>query len=77
MAKPVLVNLKEISSKNINKNKIFKLNFSSTNFDEFINKQALLMSQISLSSKNLLKIPKDIDAKEKKRLEGLFSFSLS
>lgn len=69
LAKPLLVNLKELSSKNINKNKIFKLNFSLTNFDEFINKEALLMSQISLSSKNLLKIPKDLDATEKKKLE--------
>jgi len=68
LGKPILIDLKEAISKNVNKHRIFKLNFSSNEFGEFINKESLLMSQITLSSKNLLKVPKGITVDEKKQI---------
>jgi hypothetical protein len=65
LGKNILLYLNEIKAKNINKNNIFKLELVSPNIDEFINKEALLMSQISLSSKNLLKIPSGSSQYEK------------
>ena len=55
LGKNVLLYLNEIKAKIINKNHIFKLELLSDEVDNFINKEALLMSEISLSSKNLLK----------------------
>ena len=68
LGKPVLIDYKETISKNISKNNIFKLDNISPQFFEFINKQTLLMSQIALSTKNLLKAPKGAAEDEKKRI---------
>ena len=68
LGKPILIDLKEAISKDVNKHRIFKLNFPSNEFDDFINKESLLMSQIALSTKNLLKAPKGATIEEKKRV---------
>ena len=68
LGKPILIDLKEAISKNINKHRIFKLNFSYNEFNDFINKESLLMSQIALSTKKLLKPPKGATIEEKKRI---------
>tara|TARA_B110001450_G_scaffold144653_1_gene135306 strand:- start:4540 stop:6072 length:1533 start_codon:yes stop_codon:yes gene_type:complete len=68
LGKPILIDLKEAISKNVNKHRIFKLNFSYNEFDDFINKESLLMSQIALSTKKLLKAPKGATIEEKKRI---------
>lgn len=68
LGKPILIDYKQVISKNINKHRIFKINFSSSEFDDFINKESLLMSQIVLSTKNLLKAPKGSTLDEKKRI---------
>ena len=68
LGKPILIDLKEAISKDVNKHRMFKLNFSSNEFDDFINKESLLMSQIALSTKNLLKAPKGVTIEEKKRI---------
>ena len=65
LGKPILINLKEIISKKINKHRIFKVNFLNNNFQDFINNNALLMSQISLSNKMLLKSSKSLTKAEK------------
>ena len=65
LGKNILLHLNEIKGKNINKNNIFKLELLSPKLDEFINKEALLMSQISLMSKNLLKAPSGLSQLEK------------
>lgn len=70
LGKPILIDYKQVISKNINKHRIFKINFSSSEFDDFINKESLLMSQISLSTKNLLKAPKGITIDEKKEFDA-------
>ena len=69
LGKPILINIKEAISKNINKHKIFKVNFFSNQFDYYIDKESILMSQIALSSKNVLKAPKGATAEEKKRID--------
>ena len=68
LGKPILIDLKQVISKNVTKNRIFKLNFFSNEFGDFINKESLLMSQITLSSKNLLKLPKGSTVDEKKQI---------
>jgi len=68
LGKPILIDLKEAISKDVNKHRMFKLNFSSNEFDDFINKESLIMSQIALSTKNLLKAPKGATIEEKKRI---------
>ena len=68
LGKPILIDLKEAISKDVNKHRMFKLNFPSNEFDDFINKESLIMSQIALSTKNLLKAPKGATIEEKKRI---------
>ena len=70
LGKNVLLYLNEIKAKIINKNHIFKLELLSDEVDNFINKEALLMSQISLSSKNLLKAPQWLSQIEKKNFDS-------
>lgn len=71
LGKPILIDLKEIISSKFKKNRIFKINFLNHNFNKYINKESILLSQINLSNKNLLKIPKNADEKEKKRILDL------
>lgn len=70
LGKNVLLYLNELKSKIINKNNIFKLELLSDEPENFINKEALLMSQISLSSKNLLKAPQSLSQIEKKLFDS-------
>ena len=68
LGKPILIFSRDANSKDIKKNRIFKLNFSYNEFDDFINKESLLMSQIALSTKNVFKAPKGATIEEKKRI---------
>ena len=71
LGKRILINSNEVNNKNLKiKNKIFKLELSDSEEYEFIDKESLLMSQIILSNKNVLKAPKGITSEEKKEFDA-------
>jgi len=71
LGKRILINLNQINNKNLKiKNRIFKLDLTDSEEYEFIDKESLLMSQIVLSNKNVLKAPKGITSDEKKEFDA-------
>jgi len=71
LGKRILINLNQINNKNLKaKNRIFKLDLTDSEEYEFIDKESLLMSQIILSNKNILKAPKGITSDEKKEFDA-------
>ena len=71
LGKRILINSNEVNNKNLKtKNKIFKLELSDSKEYTFIDKESLLLSQIILSNKNVLKPPKGITSEEKKQFDA-------
>ena len=69
--KNLLIDLKSLEKSYINKNNIFKINFSNNNYYDFINKEALALSIIGLAKKPSFKTPKNVTKDEKDRLKTL------
>lgn len=69
--KSLLIDLKILSSNILNKNNIFKIDFSSRDYEDYINKESLELSQFGLAKKPSFKIPKDTPNDEKEAIKIL------